>query len=170
MDAFITKPIDDTQLHYHLSRAIERQLRRGIALEPMPAPGTPSTADLDAMFGVFSGPPPVNEGADQNAGQNEGRKEGRRAGDLKGRLRSAFVADLPRRRAELDAALTAGDHEAAGRLLHGMRGSAGYLGDSALYGLCGELEREADHGNLDAVRAALPRLLRLLDGIETELA
>jgi signal transduction histidine kinase/ligand-binding sensor domain-containing protein/CheY-like chemotaxis protein/HPt (histidine-containing phosphotransfer) domain-containing protein len=165
MDAFITKPIDDTQLHYHLSRAIERQLRRGIELEPMPAPGTPSTADLDAMFGVFSGPAPATP-----AGHTAGQKDDRRAGDLKGRLRSAFVADLPRRRAELDAALADGDGEAAGRLLHGMRGSAGYLGDSALYGLCGELEAEADRGNLDAVRAALPRLLRLLDGIETEFA
>ena len=60
-DEFLTKPIDDAQLHYHLSRAIERQLQRGLALEPMPAPAapapageagaaSPSTADLDAMF------------------------------------------------------------------------------------------------------------------------
>jgi signal transduction histidine kinase/ligand-binding sensor domain-containing protein/CheY-like chemotaxis protein/HPt (histidine-containing phosphotransfer) domain-containing protein len=167
MDGFITKPIDDVQLHYHLARAIDRQLQRGIELPPMPAPGEgaagqPSTADLDAMFGVFTGPPPPAVSAAQNAG--------RRASDLKERLRTAFVADLPRRRAELDEALAQGDREAAGRLLHGMRGSAGYLGDAALFRLCGDLEREADSGNLDAVRARLPRLLRLLDGIAAETA
>jgi signal transduction histidine kinase/ligand-binding sensor domain-containing protein/DNA-binding response OmpR family regulator len=164
MDAFLTKPIDDSQLHFHLTRAIERQLQRGIVLAPMPEPaarspaGVPSTADLDAMFGVFTGPPPLAAAAAQNAG--------RRAGDLKGRMRSAFAADLPRRRAELDAALHDGDSEAAGRLLHGMRGSAGYLGEAALHALCGELEQEADAGRLEAVRSRLPQLLALLARFE----
>jgi HPt (histidine-containing phosphotransfer) domain-containing protein len=110
------------------------------------------------MFGVFTGPPPLAAAAAQNAG--------RRAGDLKGRMRSAFAADLPRRRAELDAALHDGDVEAAGRLLHGMRGSAGYLGEAALHALCGELEQEADAGRLDAVRSRLPQLLALLARFE----
>jgi CheY-like chemotaxis protein/HPt (histidine-containing phosphotransfer) domain-containing protein len=163
MDAFLTKPIDDAQLHHHLSRAIERQQQRGIALAPMPMPAPelhapagegppPSTADLDAMFGVFTGPAAPNSG--------------RRAGDLKGRMRSAFQADLPRRRAELDAALEEGDQDACGRLLHGMRGSAGYLGEAELHRLCGELEREADAGRLDRVREGLPRLLYLLSRFE----
>jgi len=73
-------------------------------------------------------------------------------------MRSAFAADLPRRRAELQAALDGGDFDAAGRLLHGMRGSAGYLGEDALHALCGELEHEADAGRLDRV----PQLLALL--------
>ena len=77
-------------------------------------------------------------------------------------MRSAFAADLPRRRAELQAALDGGDFDAAGRLLHGMRGSAGYLGEDALHALCGELEHEADAGRLDRVRARLPQLLALL--------
>jgi HPt (histidine-containing phosphotransfer) domain-containing protein len=172
MDAFLTKPIDDAQLHYHLTRAIERQQQRGIVLAPMPAPmpapvprapagdipPAPSTADLDAMFGVFTGPPSVPAVA--------ARTEGRRAGDLKDRMRSAFQADLPRRRAELDAALEEGDREACGRLLHGMRGSAGYLGEAELYQLCGELEAEADAGRLDRVREGLPRLLHLLSRFE----
>jgi HPt (histidine-containing phosphotransfer) domain-containing protein len=83
-----------------------------------------------------------------------------------GRMRSAFQADLPRRRAELDAALDQGDLDAAGRLLHGMRGSAGYLGETELHGLCGELEGQADAGRLDRVRAGLPQLLRLLSRFE----
>jgi signal transduction histidine kinase/ligand-binding sensor domain-containing protein/DNA-binding NarL/FixJ family response regulator len=159
MDAFLTKPIDDVQLHYHLSRAIERQLQRGIELQPMAprearTPAVPSTAELDEMFGVFTGPPPLPAAAAQNAG--------RRASDLKGRMRAAFVADLPRRRSELDAALAAGDLDTCGRLLHGMRGSAGYLGEAELHQLCTELEREADAGRLDQVMNRLPELLAML--------
>jgi HPt (histidine-containing phosphotransfer) domain-containing protein len=168
MDAFLTKPIDEVQLHYHLSRAIERQLQRGIEL-PLMTPrmvphdthaqaSTPSTAELDAMFGVVSEPLPLAVVAAQNVG--------RRAGDLKGRMRAAFAADLPRRRAELDAALAAGDRDACGRLLHGMRGSAGYLGDAALRQLCGELEREADGGDLERVAARMPELLGMLARFE----
>ena len=165
MDAFLTKPIDDTQLHFHLTRAIERQLQRGISLAPMPAPApraAPSTDELDAMFGVLTGPPPLAVAANRNAG--------RRASDLKSRLRNTFVADLPRRRAELDAALDEADHDAAGRLLHGLRGSAGYLDETELYTLCGELEVDADAGRLDAVRARLPQLLALLARFEAATA
>jgi signal transduction histidine kinase/ligand-binding sensor domain-containing protein/CheY-like chemotaxis protein/HPt (histidine-containing phosphotransfer) domain-containing protein len=164
MDAFLTKPIDDVQLHFHLSRAIERQLQRGIELQPM-APREarepacpPSTADLDAMFGVFTGPSPLALVAAQNVD--------RRSGDLKGRMRAAFAADLPRRRSELDAALAAGDREACGRLLHGMRGSAGYLGEAGLHQLCAELEREADAGRLEQLSARLPELLDILARFE----
>jgi signal transduction histidine kinase/ligand-binding sensor domain-containing protein/CheY-like chemotaxis protein len=161
MDAFLTKPIDDTQLHFHLTRAIERQLQRGIVLPAMPsaaARAAPSTDELDAMFGVLTGPPPLAAAAAANAG--------RRAGDLKARLRLTFLADLPRRRAELDAALADADGDAAGRLLHGLRGSAGYLEETALYTLCGALETEADAGRLDEVQARLPQLLELLARFE----
>jgi signal transduction histidine kinase/ligand-binding sensor domain-containing protein/CheY-like chemotaxis protein/HPt (histidine-containing phosphotransfer) domain-containing protein len=161
MDAFLTKPIDDVQLHFHLSRAIERQLQRGVELQPMAPrafPDTPSTADLDAMFGVVTEPLSLAVAAAQNVG--------RRAGDLKGRMRAAFAADLPRRRAELDAALAAGDVDACGRLLHGMRGSAGYLGEAGLHQLCTELERDADSGRLEQVRARLPELLGMLARFE----
>jgi two-component system chemotaxis response regulator CheY len=105
MDAFLTKPIDDAQLHFHLSRAIERQLQRGIELQPMPreargaarCPARPSWTPCSACQRTAAAP----AAAAQNAG--------RRASDLKGRMRAAFAADLPRRRAELDAALAAGD-------------------------------------------------------------
>jgi len=159
MDAFITKPIDDAQLHYHLTRAIERQLQRGIELAPMPeqAARTPSTAELDAMFDVPGDASPLAAPAPAPV---------RRAGDLKERLRGAFLADLPRRRIELDKALAAGDHDTAGRVLHGMKGSAGYLGEDGLRALCAELEGLADAGQLDAVRAGLPRLWDLLARFE----
>jgi CheY-like chemotaxis protein len=159
MDAFITKPIDDTQLHYHLTRAIERQLQRGIELAPMPEASarTPSTAELDAMFDVPGDAVPPAAPAPAPI---------RSASDLKDRLRGAFLADLPRRRIELEKALEVGDHDTAGRVLHGMKGSAGYLGEDGLRALCAELEALADAGQLDAVRAGLPRLWDLLARFE----
>ncbi|MFC5549590.1 hybrid sensor histidine kinase/response regulator [Massilia aerilata] len=165
MDAFLTKPIDDAHLHFHLSRAIERQLQRGVELQPMlpfaaRGPAMPSTADLDAMFGVASGPPASPPAPDVPP------RYGRRATDLKGRMRAAFAADLPRRRGELDAALAAGDLDTCGRLLHGMRGSAGYLGEAELHQLCTELERDADSGRLEQLKTRLPRLLNMLARFE----
>jgi signal transduction histidine kinase/ligand-binding sensor domain-containing protein/CheY-like chemotaxis protein/HPt (histidine-containing phosphotransfer) domain-containing protein len=162
MDDFLTKPIDQGALHDQLSRAIERQLRRGIGLPPMSevqAQRAPSTSELDAMFGVFTGPTPMSVAALQNAG--------RRSTDLKARLRAAFAGDVPSRRADLEAALDNQDAEAAGRVLHGIKGSAAYLDATALHQLCGELEAAADARQWAAVRAAMPRLHGLLAEFET---
>jgi signal transduction histidine kinase/ligand-binding sensor domain-containing protein/DNA-binding response OmpR family regulator len=151
MDGFLAKPIDAAALHFQLSRAIERQLRRGIALAPL---ATPGIAELDAMFDVFSGPPLPPAAPAQNAG--------RRASDLRSRVRAAFAADLPARRAELEAAIARADADSAGRVLHGLRGSAGYLGASALHALAAELELLADAGEWEALNEVLPRLASLL--------
>jgi HPt (histidine-containing phosphotransfer) domain-containing protein len=85
-------------------------------------------------------------------------------------MRAAFAADLPRRRGELDAALAAGDLETCGRLLHGMRGSAGYLGEAELHQLCTELERDADSGRIEQLKSRLPRLLNMLARFEETMA
>jgi len=159
MDDFLTKPIDEDKLHFQLSRAIERQLQRGFHLPPMAqkvtTQGTPAragTPDLDAMFGVEPAAPDTARLA-QHSG----------SGDLKARLRGAFRQDAPLRLADLEAALAAGDADTAGRLLHGMKGSAGYLEEQELQALCGELETCADHGQWQQIEAALPRLRTLLD-------
>jgi signal transduction histidine kinase/ligand-binding sensor domain-containing protein/CheY-like chemotaxis protein/HPt (histidine-containing phosphotransfer) domain-containing protein len=161
MDDFLTKPIDEPALHAHLSRAIERQLRRGIALAPMAPVATvraPGSAELDAMFGVLTGPTPLAVAASQNAG--------RRTTDLKAKMRAAFAGDLPGRRADLDEAIAQADNDAAARLLHGIKGSAAYLDATELHLLCGELEVAADLGEWDVVGAALPRLRLLFDAFE----
>ncbi|HEY0063915.1 MAG TPA: two-component regulator propeller domain-containing protein [Telluria sp.] len=158
MDDFLSKPIDETALHLQLSRAIERQLRRGVAMEPMmqPArPRPPSTVELDAMFGVFTGPTPLAVAAAQNAD--------RRNGELKARMRAAFANDVPSRRADLEAAVAARDSDAAGRLLHGIKGSAAYLEATELHALCGELEVAADESHWALVEDGLPRLRELLE-------
>jgi CheY-like chemotaxis protein len=162
MDDFLTKPIDENALHFQISKAIERQLQRGFELPLMsePLPGAaPSTSELDAMFGVVTGPTPLAVAAAQNAG--------RRASDLKARMRTAFSNDLPNRRADLDAAIASRDHEAAGRLLHGIKGSAAYLDATELHLLCGELELAADGQEWGIITASMARLNRLLGEFET---
>jgi signal transduction histidine kinase/ligand-binding sensor domain-containing protein/CheY-like chemotaxis protein/HPt (histidine-containing phosphotransfer) domain-containing protein len=161
MDDFLTKPIDEAALHLQLSRAIERQLARGIELAPMSAlvhKRAPNSAELDAMFGVFSGPTPLALAVSQNAD--------RRTSDLKARVRAAFAGDLPSRRAELEAAIERQDRDSAARLLHGIRGSAAYLDAAELHRLCGEMEIAADAGRWELVRAGLPQLGGLLGAFE----
>ncbi|TFW17780.1 two-component regulator propeller domain-containing protein [Duganella callida] len=153
MDDFLTKPIDEDKLHFQLSRAIERQLQRGFQLPPMQPRRDPAigTAELDEMFGVAPAALETSR-LTQHSGGN----------DLKSRLRSAFNQDAPLRMADLERALAQRDRDAAGRLLHGMKGSAGYLEEQELQALCGDLELEADHGNWAQLEAALPQLRRLL--------
>ena len=153
MDDFLTKPIDEDKLHFQLSRAIERQLQRGFQLPRMQARRhpPPAASELDAMFGVAPAAPEPFRAAQPGG-----------ARDLKARLRAAFNQDAPLRLAELEHALEQQDREAAGRLLHGLKGSAGYLEEQELHILCGDLEMEADHGNWQQVRAAMPQLRRLL--------
>jgi HPt (histidine-containing phosphotransfer) domain-containing protein len=165
MDDFLSKPIDETALHLQLSRAIERQLRRGISMQPMVQPTrarAPSTLELDAMFGVFTGPTPLAVAAAQNAE--------RRNGELKTRMRAAFANDVPSRRADLEAAIAARDAETAGRLLHGIKGSAAYLEATELHALCSELERAADDSQWALVTDGLPRLRVLLEQFSTSTA
>jgi len=84
---------------------------------------------------------------------------------LKLRLRDAFIADLPERLREMDQALASADADAAGRLFHGMKGSAAYLEEAELQALCGELEKAADRAMWQAIRDKLPRLRVLLDHV-----
>ena len=171
MDAFLTKPIDEAALHLQLSRAIERQGGRGVVLAPMPRPGpnstaTLATAALDAMFDVTVGFDAALSKApsrQMDAQCDMHDDAARRGADLAARLRAAFVADLPRRRAELDAALAADDAETVGRILHGLRGSASHLDQAPLEALCAELEAAASRFDLARVRAGMPQLLVLLD-------
>ncbi|QYF94021.1 response regulator [Massilia sp. PAMC28688] len=155
MDDFLSKPIDETALHRHLSRAIERQLARGVALRPLArrAPRTPSTSELDAMFGVAAAPPTATPP----------HQYARRSSDLRTRMRAAFASDVPARRADLERAVLARDSAEAGRLLHGIKGSAAYLEARELHALCGALELAADRGHWQEVEAGLPRVRELLD-------
>jgi signal transduction histidine kinase/ligand-binding sensor domain-containing protein/CheY-like chemotaxis protein/HPt (histidine-containing phosphotransfer) domain-containing protein len=188
MDAFLAKPIAEDALHQQVWEAIRRQRERGFALPALAradsspaAPDAPSMAQLDAMFGLFTG----TDNADAAPARADGRLRSRApvaleaseapvhsAGGgqaatppaaLTARLRAAFSADLPARRIELAAAVAREDVEVAGRVLHGLRGSAAYLREEALQLLCAELEMAAENGRWDTVRAGMARLARLLD-------
>ena len=163
MDDFLTKPIDEAALHFQLCRAIERQLVRGFMLPPLPLPlpllpgkggPGPSADELDAMFGVAAAVAPAPSVAPA--------RRGARSADLKRRLREAFAADVGARLAQLEQALLALDGESAGRLLHGLKGSAAYLDEMELHLLCSELEEAADDGVWPVLHAAMPRLRHLL--------
>jgi CheY-like chemotaxis protein/HPt (histidine-containing phosphotransfer) domain-containing protein len=156
MDDFLTKPIEESALHCQLSRAIARQRQRGIPMTPMgELARPPTTLELDAMFGVSTGPAAVPAAVSTRAAL--------RSTDLKARMRAAFANDVPSRRADLEAAVAARDHEAAGRLLHGIKGSAAYLDAAELHKLCGELETAADARHWTLIQEGLPRLRDLLD-------
>jgi signal transduction histidine kinase/ligand-binding sensor domain-containing protein/HPt (histidine-containing phosphotransfer) domain-containing protein len=167
MDDFLTKPIDEGALHFQLGRAIDRQLQRGFMLPLMPGrsgintptAGTgPSTAELDAMFGVVSGAVPLVSPPNP----------GRRSTDLKRRIRSAFSGDIAARLSELDRAVAARDNDTAGRLLHGIKGSAAYLDEMELHLLCSELEETADRGEWALLLGAMPQLRQLLASIGSD--
>jgi signal transduction histidine kinase/DNA-binding response OmpR family regulator/HPt (histidine-containing phosphotransfer) domain-containing protein len=160
MDDFLTKPIDEAMLHMQLARAIERQLQRGFLLPKMPDGGAephhaaapPTTLELDAMFGVTSG-----------ALVAPAEHPGRRAGDLKRRIRSAFSADVAGRLEELEKAMDQRDGDVAGRLLHGLKGSAAYLDEIELHLLSSELEAAADRADWSLLLQCMPRLRQLLE-------
>ncbi|MGF6274125.1 signal transduction histidine kinase/ligand-binding sensor domain-containing protein/CheY-like chemotaxis protein [Massilia sp. UYP11] len=178
MDAFLTKPIDQAALHVQLARAIERQLQRGVPLEPAPAQGASDSraqamAALDAMFEVTFDEPAAARQREPAAAPAQAAPAQAAAAlaspaaalddALAVRLRAAFRADLPRRRRELAAAVASDDLDAAGRILHGLRGSAGHLAEPALEALCKALEAAADAGDHARLRAGLPQLHALLD-------
>lgn len=186
MDAFLTKPIDEAALHMQLARAIERQLQRGVALAPLPAPlagqgRAQAIAALDALFEVrldaaaAEAVPEAQVQVQVQAGPvlpatlaaPPAAAPAPHGQALRARLCAAFSADLPQRRRELAAALASGDLEAAGRILHGLRGSAAYLAEPALEALCAELETAADAGEHERLLAGLPRLEALLDAFES---
>jgi signal transduction histidine kinase/ligand-binding sensor domain-containing protein/CheY-like chemotaxis protein/HPt (histidine-containing phosphotransfer) domain-containing protein len=185
MDAFLAKPIAEDALHQQIWHAIRRQLDRGFTLaalvhgdDGMPVPEVPSTSQLDAMFGLFPGTEP-GDLPTVPAPRADLRLHHADRGDafpvlatparapvppsLQARLRAAFHADLPSRRVELAAAVAAQDIDVAGRVLHGLRGSAAYLHEPALHSLCADLELAADNGDWATVRAGMARLTTMLD-------
>ncbi|MEG1329244.1 MAG: ATP-binding protein, partial [Janthinobacterium sp.] len=128
MDDFLSKPVDEAALHGLLARAIERQLQRGFMLPRMPSNAPRGVArgqaELDALFGIAPALPVAAPAPSL------------RSGELQRRIRVAFVADLEGRLRELDTALAAQDGDNAGRLLHGLKGSAAYLDETQLHMLC----------------------------------
>lgn len=157
MDAFLTKPIEEAQLHEQIARAIASQLKRGISLPPMPVQA--SSAMLDALDALFEVAPA--RGSDTSAlGQDADYA------DLENRLRAVFRQDLPRRRAELAAAFAHQDAVKAALVLHGLRGSASQLRETSLEQCAASMELAADRGDWQALHDAKDQIERLLEALQ----
>lgn len=81
------------------------------------------------------------------------------------RMAALFVADIPGRRAELDAAVAAGDWPAAKRTVHALGGSAGAVGAAVVLETARRLETAIDAGDAATVRHGLPGLMAELDRV-----
>jgi PAS domain S-box-containing protein len=177
MDDFLSKPIDEVQLHNKLADVIEQLLRLGAPLTPLEPAGhdggisgaaesaAPGLDALDALFGVSGdlAPEPEHPDAAQPAPVAKPVPKIDIKPDLRVRMREAFLQDLPHRLAELDVALGQRDLHAAGRLFHGFKGSSGFLQPGGeLHLLCGDLEKAADTGQWPVIDAEMGRLRSLL--------
>jgi PAS domain S-box-containing protein len=177
MDDFLSKPIDEAELHRKLAAMIETLLGQGVTLPPLvhaPA-GAGETSALDALFGVDDAPQaPLVAAAGSEWGSSPdvagsaapAPKPFQRSDirpDLRTRMREAFAQDLPMRLAELGNALHSRDPHAAARLFHGFKGSSGFLQPGGeLHLLCGKLEEAADAADWTTIDASMPRLHQLL--------
>ena len=159
MDGFLGKPIRHKELHAALERAIQRQLARGVALEPLIRA---SERELDELFGLAvpgagsAALPPAAPAAPARPPAAE---------PLALRLRKAFAGTIPERLADLEAALAAEDGETLARLFHGLKGSSGQVGEAELSRIAAELERAADGGEWSVVRAGIASLRHRLGAI-----
>ncbi len=81
----------------------------------------------------------------------------RTAGDmaLLQEIAAMFLADHPTRLAQMDAALAAGDTEAAMYAAHSLKGSAGNFSAPRTFGAAYAVEIAARDGDLEASRVAL---------------
>jgi signal transduction histidine kinase/CheY-like chemotaxis protein len=159
MDDFLSKPIDETQLHRALAKVISRQLQRGIAL---PERVLHSASELDHMFGVHLADGVAKLAPDEANNDSTEQIDAEQAHMLQ--MKPLFVQDLQEKLAQLAQAVAARVASEAGRLIHSMRGSAGYLeGTDALQALCSRLESQADAGNWTLIDEFMPEIRHLVE-------
>ncbi|WP_338847849.1 PAS-domain containing protein [Massilia sp. W12] len=154
MDSFLSKPVEECKLHRQLEKVIERQLARGIALQPRVLA---SQASLDAMFGALPGLAP--QGAAPAYNMRKISEEERTERMIRQQMHGAFVDDVLEKLAQVEQMLSARRADDCGRLLHSMRGSALYLdGTHELRKLLLEMEPMADAARWDEVEQRMPAL------------
>lgn len=80
------------------------------------------------------------------------RMEAIKAG-LAGRLLDAFLGHAPGRYASYSEGIASGDWSAVEAAAHSLKSSSGQLGADRLLGLCDRMERAAENGDAESVRA-----------------
>jgi two-component system, sensor histidine kinase and response regulator len=146
MNAHVTKPIDLRQLFTALRRWIRPRAGLGVS----PAPSTQSSAT-----GVATLPADL-PGIDIAGGLGRVGGNVRAYRDLLGRFTKSF-ADAGEQAERL---LAAGDTDAAGRIVHSLKGVAGNLGARRLHDAAAVAEAAIRHG-ADADRSAALHALRM---------
>ncbi len=150
MNDFLTKPLDEHELHRRLGEVIAKRLQQGISLPPLQRP---SVDVLNQLFDFAEddeiAPPPSDNVLVSDTGEP----------DLLTRMRVRFAQDWPVRMSQLQQAQIDQDRESAGRIFHGLKGSLGYLETPHhLQKTCGALEKQADQGAWAEIVLALPSL------------
>ncbi|MFN7694851.1 MAG: PAS domain S-box protein [Burkholderiales bacterium] len=159
MDDFVAKPINEEALHDTLTRVITTLQARGVTLAPVRS--TPTVAALDALFGLEAeaplAPSPPKPLAEVGRPPQAQRQE---------RLRQAYAQDLPERITSLERALKARDAEAASLLLHGLKGSTGFLArEGPAHALCSTSELATLSGDWQRLEADWPELRAALTAL-----
>jgi signal transduction histidine kinase/DNA-binding NarL/FixJ family response regulator/HPt (histidine-containing phosphotransfer) domain-containing protein len=167
-DGFLSKPIDELDLHDEIGRHIDLLLEQGRTsfgeLAAMAA-GAPALAELDAMFGLAQATMPDMAG---------GAGRLRKSDAPSAAMRAAFLLEGPRLQGAIQHGLAGADARAVALAAHSLMGSAGYFGAEALSALCGQIEKLADAGALEAIEPRLAtlqiELASVLAGLAPELA
>jgi signal transduction histidine kinase/DNA-binding NarL/FixJ family response regulator/HPt (histidine-containing phosphotransfer) domain-containing protein len=188
MDGFLSKPVDERLLYDQIEKTIAQLLNRGRTLPPLPAapeevraapdestwnsgytlaapgpaPAPPSEAELAAQFGVE----PLCR-ADAGAAAAQGKISIMPLAGLSPkhmqRITQAFLEEAPRRLEVARSAALSGKTHAASAAFHALKGSAGYLSDTGLHGLCHDLEKLSAAGELQLVIDSLPEVAAALE-------
>jgi len=162
-NGFLSKPVDELDLHDEIARQIDLLLEQGRPLageRSAMAAGAPALAELDAMFGLVPGMP----------GAAGGMRRIRKSDAPSAAMRAAFLVEGPRLLGALVEGMAAADAKAVALAAHSLMGSAGYFGAAALCAMCARIEKLADAGTLDAIQPRLAKLHNELAGVLARLA
>lgn len=159
MNAFLSKPIDERQLHLTLQQSIIQLLQQGQNLEPL------IHSSIDSLDALFNIQPSASSAI--NVASIPAQPTTKPS--LSERLRSAYYEDLPKRLQELQQALDSKNLPQLAHLFHGIKGSAGFLEPGGqLYLLAAALEQAADEGDWTRIVQERQRILRLMQHIGEE--
>ncbi|MBT9491174.1 MAG: response regulator [Paucibacter sp.] len=154
MVGFLSKPIDERELHLVLSQVIEDRRRSGLALTPRSTQDPSTQADGASIPEADTQPAPISK--------QELRAQ--RVRELTSQMSSAFREQLPQRLQEIDAAVDSQDWHAAAITVHGIKGCLAFIEPSGnSYELCDALERNADLRQGEAFVAGYQQLKLALE-------
>jgi diguanylate cyclase (GGDEF)-like protein len=157
MNDFLPKPIDERALHVALQRAIDYQLGRGVALEPL-VDEDATAGDLDALLGLA---PSDDVPGDKAAAHRKSRSgPGRPAAtdDHDPELVAIYLDEVPSLLERIDTTLGTQDLPTAARMAHSLKSAAKCIQNTAVADLAAEMEAVCDAGNVGAARVLLPGL------------